>query len=64
MREAVGLTQRALGERLDKPHSYVHKSEAGERKVDPIEWARWCLACDTEPAAAYRKLYQKIKKTI
>lgn len=64
MREAIGLTQRDLGERLNKHHSYVHKSEAGERKVDPLEWARWCVACETDPAKAYRQLLKKFEPVL
>jgi len=64
MREASGLTQRGLGERLGKPHSYVHKSEVGDRKVDPLEWARWCLACEVDPAKAYRQLLKKLSASL
>jgi len=45
MREAAGLTQRALAAQLKKPHSYVHKVEHGDRRIDPIEFVAWCRAC-------------------
>lgn len=39
------LTQRALAVRLRKPHSYVHKVEVGDRRIDPLEFIAWCRAC-------------------
>lgn len=40
------LTQRDLAVKLRKPHSYVAKSEWGERRIDPLELGRWAVACD------------------
>jgi transcriptional regulator with XRE-family HTH domain len=48
----AGLTQRSLAAKLRKPHSYVWKVEAGERRIDPIEFVGWCRACDVNPADA------------
>jgi transcriptional regulator with XRE-family HTH domain len=49
-------TQRSLADRLRKPHSYVWKVEAGERRIDPIEFIAWCHACAKAPAAAIEHL--------
>jgi len=43
-REGAGLTQRALAKRLEKPQSYVSKSETGERRVDVVEVIAFCRA--------------------
>ena len=43
-RKRSRLSQKALGERLGKPQSYVSKVETGERRLDLIETAEWCLA--------------------
>jgi len=40
-REAAKLTQTQVAERLGKPQSYVSKVESGERRVDPVELARF-----------------------
>ena len=37
-REQAGLTQRDLAMRLKRPHSFVGRMEAGERRVDVIEF--------------------------
>lgn len=42
------LTQRALAERLNKPHSYVYKCETGERRMDAIEYVEWYRACNID----------------
>ncbi len=36
-RLSADFTQREVAERLDKPQSYVSKSETGERRVDVVE---------------------------
>ncbi len=48
-REGAGLSQRELGRKLRKPHSYVNKCEAGDRRLDPIEFVNWCRACGVRP---------------
>jgi predicted transcriptional regulator len=49
-RTDAGLTQRALAKRLRKPPSFVHKTEIGDRRMDPIEFVAWCRACRIEPS--------------
>ncbi len=55
-RAEVGLTQRELGRRLKRPHTFVHKTETGDRRIDPIEFVRWCRACDQDPARCITKV--------
>src|SRR4051812_37911625 len=52
LREDAELTQRDLGERLDKPQSWVHNCEVGNRRVDVAEFVAWARACGVEPADA------------
>lgn len=55
-RADAALTQRELAARLRKPPSYVHKTEVGERRIDPVELVRWCRACEVKPTAAILQL--------
>ena len=51
-REEAAFTQRGLAAVLKKPHSYVYKVEAAERRIDPVEFVAWCRACDIDPRDA------------
>ena len=55
-REDAGLTQRDLGRKLKKVHTFVAKSEQGERRLDPIEFIRWCEACGVDRSEAIRQI--------
>jgi transcriptional regulator with XRE-family HTH domain len=56
MREEAGLTQRALAVKLRMHHTMVHRSEIGDRRIDPVEFAAWCRACGVEPGEAIRRV--------
>lgn len=58
-REGAGLTQRELAAILRKPHTFVHKAETGERRLDACEWADWVVACGVNRKKACRFLFQK-----
>ncbi|MGD0767257.1 MAG: helix-turn-helix transcriptional regulator [Tepidisphaeraceae bacterium] len=51
-RNDAGMTQRTLAKKLRKPPSYVHKTEIGDRRMDPLEFIAWCRACKIEPSAS------------
>ena len=55
IREKAGLTQRALGERLNLPQSWVYKSETGIRRMDVAEFCDWCKACNLDPVQGIRR---------
>jgi len=48
-REDAGMTQRALGEKLKEPQSWIHLCETGSRRVDMAEFCEWCKACGIDP---------------
>lgn len=43
-RQAAGLRQTEVAERLEVPQSWVAKTEAGERRLDLLELRRLCAA--------------------
>jgi hypothetical protein len=46
------LTQRELAKQLKELPSYVHKSETAERRMDALEFSKWCRACGIDPSRA------------
>lgn len=53
-RKARGLTMRELAEKTDTTHSFVGKVEQQERKLDMIEFLRYCEALDASPIEGLR----------
>ena len=56
LREAAGLTQRALAKKLLVTHMFIHKSETAERRVDVAEFMDWAAACGVDPSDAFAEL--------
>ena len=55
-REGASLTQRELAERMKRPLTWVHKTETGARRMDPLEWLEWVHACGLEPGRAAKEM--------
>lgn len=60
MRVNAGLTQRQLAKLLNKPQNFVHRSETGGRRLDPIELILWCEKCGINPKTAIGKLAEEL----
>lgn len=56
LRTEAKLTQRDLAVKLRMHNSMVHRSEIGDRRIDPVEFAAWCRACGVDPGEAIRGL--------
>lgn len=56
LRTEANLTQRDLAEKLKMHNSMVHRSEIGDRRIDPVEFAAWCRACGVDPGTAIREV--------
>ena len=48
-RDAAGLTQAEVAERLGRPQSFVSKYESGERRLDVIQFIHVCRALGLNP---------------
>ena len=55
-REHAGLTQRDLAARLRRPHSFVGRIEAGERRIDVVEFIEIARVLDHDPRELFAKL--------
>ncbi|MER8402226.1 helix-turn-helix transcriptional regulator [Mesorhizobium sp. M1348] len=49
LRNAKGLTQVQVAEKLGRPQSFVAKYEGGERRLDIIEFLDVAAALDADP---------------
>ena len=58
-REAAGLRQQDVAQRLKRPQSYVSKIELGERRLDVVEYVQFARAVEAD---AIRILRQVIKR--
>jgi transcriptional regulator with XRE-family HTH domain len=55
-RQQAGLTQRDLAARLKRPHSFIGRIEAGERRVDVIEFIEIARVMGLDPKHLFAKL--------
>ena len=59
-REAAGLTQTQLAEKLGEYQSFVARLESGQRRIDVIEFLDLAAKIGFDPAKAIRQIGQKI----
>ena len=45
------LTQRQLAAKMNTAHSYIHKIETNQRRLDIYQYVQFCRALEIEPAA-------------
>ncbi len=62
MREATGLTQRALAEKLGREYSFVWRIEHGERRLDVVEFFWVCEALGVDAKTVYKELAEEFRK--
>ncbi len=55
-RKAAGLTQRQLANKLKRSNSFVWKIEAGERRVDLLEFIEIARCLDQDPLQMFSRL--------
>ena len=55
-REAKGLTMRQLGDLLGKPHSFVAKTECGQRRLDVVEFVWYCNTIEIDAVEGLKQI--------
>ena len=60
-REATGLNQREVAEKLQESINYVSRRERGERRMDLIELMDYCAAIGKSPSEFVRELEELVK---
>jgi len=53
-REASGIQQQKLAEKLGKPQSFISKYEAGQRRIDVIEFIAITRALGADPVKLFK----------
>lgn len=56
------LTMRDIAERAGIPHSFVGKIENAERRLDVVEFVRYCNLLGAEPDKVFETFRNQIKK--
>lgn len=52
----LGLSQRALAERLGVIHSFVGKVEMGDRRLDVLEFVEYCTSLEWDALDVLRRI--------
>ncbi|WP_419571315.1 helix-turn-helix domain-containing protein [Rheinheimera sp.] len=55
-RQEKGHTMRSLSEILGTPHSFIGKVENQERRLDVIEYVRYCHALEIDPMEGLKQV--------
>ncbi|HED2284982.1 TPA: helix-turn-helix transcriptional regulator [Klebsiella pneumoniae] len=55
-RIACGITQQEVASAFGRPQSFIAKVENGERRLDVVEFVRFCHAVNVEPISILDKL--------
>lgn len=56
----LGLSQRALAERMNVVHSFIGKVETGDRRLDVFEFIEYCEALELNAADVLNQLQAKL----
>ena len=60
-RNAAGMTQQQVADKLGKPQSFVAKYENGERRLDVIEFITICKTIAIAPEDVIRAIADDVK---
>ena len=60
-REKQGMTMRETGARMKLPHTWVGKIENGDRRLDVLEYVKYCQVIGADPVKGL-KLLEKAKR--
>ncbi|MFT4928988.1 MAG: transcriptional regulator with XRE-family HTH domain [Phenylobacterium sp.] len=55
-RKEKGHTMRSLAQIIGTPHSFVGKIEHQERRLDVVEFMRYCTALEVDPGDAIKAI--------
>ena len=59
-RKVQNLTMRNLAQRMARPHSFVQRVEEGDRRLDLVEYAQYCIALEIDPRTGFELVLKSI----
>ena len=59
-RKSLGVSQRELARRLEKPPSFVNKIELFERRLDILEFVAICQALEVSPQVLLGLIVERV----
>jgi transcriptional regulator with XRE-family HTH domain len=59
LRNAAGLTQRQLADRIRQSQWWVARCESGSRRIDVAEFIEFVIGCGIEPLKAVAELTRR-----
>ena len=62
LRVKRGWTQDQLAQKLGRPQSFVAKIEAGERRLDVVQFIDYTGVMEADPVEAMQRLLKMVKK--
>ncbi|WP_439258402.1 helix-turn-helix domain-containing protein [Lonepinella sp. BR2271] len=57
-RQKLGLSQRALADKLGVIHSFIGKVETGDRRLDVFEFIAYCKGLELDPLVVLQEINQ------
>ncbi len=61
VRKTAGFTQQDLAKRLKKPQSFVSSYEAGQRRIDLLEFLRIMAMLGADPEKTFSKVVERME---
>jgi len=61
-RQASKITMRDMSEVLGVPHTWISKVETGERRLDVLEYARFCKAAKLDALVGLKLVVDSLEK--
>ncbi len=58
-RKALGLSQRALAEKMGVVYSLIGKVETGDRRLDLFEFIAYCKGLELDPIEVLQEIEQR-----
>lgn len=63
-RQEKGMTMRAIADRMNGPHSFVGKIENNERRLDIVEYAKYCELVGIDAMEGFKLVLAQVQSEL